>query len=56
MDDDHISSLIKKAAEAASANDAMAYSQAACNSAKAISSLADARATLKMAALKPDGS
>lgn len=39
--EDQVKSLIKKAAEANSAEDAMKFSQAACNAAKAARELAE---------------
>jgi len=43
----HIESLVKKAAEATSADDAMKFSQAACNAANALRALSDAKAANK---------
>jgi hypothetical protein len=40
-----IENLVKRASEATSGDDAMRYSQAACNVANALRALADARAT-----------
>ena len=42
-----IESLVKKAAEAKSADDAMRFSQAACNAANAMRALADAKVLIK---------
>jgi hypothetical protein len=40
----HVESLVKKASEAATADEAMKYAQAACNAANAMCALASSKA------------
>ena len=45
--ENHVKELIVKAAAASAANEALMFSQAACNAANAIRALADAKTTTK---------